>query len=124
MWALAILIAYGPRRTFPRLLTFGNVELKSQPKEKTMSGRASLFVLVVLLTVPASAAQFFIVEDNEKKSCTIAQEAPTGDRYTLMGDGAYGDEATAAADMSKILACKPRDATSDAPQSPTGMKKE
>ena len=74
-----------------------------------MSAKAYVFGLVGLIAVPASAAQFFIVEDVQKKSCAITQEAPTGDQYVVVGDGAYGDEATAAADMKRILACNPGD---------------
>ncbi len=74
--------------------------------------------LVALVAFPAWGAQFFIVEDTQKKSCTIAQEVPKGDQYVLVGDGAYGDETTAAAEMKGILACNPRDAASGAAQNP------
>ena len=86
-----------------------------------MSARAPAwaFGLVAFIAIPASAAQFFIVEDTQKKSCAIVQEAPTGEQYVVVGDGAYGDEATAAADMKKILACNARD---NAAQNPAPAK--
>jgi hypothetical protein len=84
-----------------------------------MLARASVFGLIMLFTAPASAAQFYIVQDTEKQSCAIVQEAPTDQRHMLVGDGAYGDDATAAAEMKTILACNPRDASSGAAQNPT-----
>ena len=86
--------------------------------------RSTVFSLVVLVTAPAFAAEFYIVQDTQKQSCTISQEVPKDDAHAVVGDGAYGDEATAAADMSKMLACNPSDASSGAPQSPTGLRKQ
>jgi hypothetical protein len=76
-----------------------------------------VFGLVTFLAVPASADQFFIVQDIQKQSCTITQEAPKDEQYTMVGDGAYGDPETAAAEMKTILACNPSDAV--ASQNPT-----
>jgi hypothetical protein len=87
-----------------------------------MSARAaSVFGLVafIFIVVPASAAQFFIVQDIQKQSCIISQEIPTGDQYIVVGDGGYGDEATAATDMKRMLACNPRDDAGGAAQNPT-----
>ncbi len=79
-------------------------------------------VLCFALVTSASAAKFYIVQDTQKQSCVISQEAPKGEGQTIVGDGAYGDEAVAASDMSKMLACNPRDATTGVPQRPTGLK--
>jgi len=84
--------------------------------------RSTIFGLVALVAAPAVAAEFYIVQDIQKKSCAISQEVPKGDAHAVVGDGAYGDEATAAADMSKMLACNPSDASTGAPQSPTGVR--
>jgi hypothetical protein len=84
--------------------------------------RSTVFSLVVLVTAPAFAAEFYIVQDTQKQSCVISQEMPKDDAHAVVGDGAYGDEAAAAADMSKMLACNPRDASTGAPQSPTGAR--
>lgn len=81
-------------------------------------------VLGFALVTPASAADFYIVQDTQKQSCVISQEVPKGDGQTIVGDGAYGDEATAASDMSKMLACNPRDATTGVPPSPAGLRKQ
>jgi hypothetical protein len=89
-----------------------------------MLPRSTVFSLVVLVSAPALAAEFYIVQDIQKQSCVISQEVPKDDAHAIVGDGAYGDEATAASDMSKTLACNPRDASTGAPQSPTGLRKE
>ena len=84
-----------------------------------MSARAACaFGLVALIAVPASAAQFFIVQNVQKQSCAVTQEVPTGDQYVIVGDGAYGDEAAAATDMRRMLACNPRDDAPAAAQNP------
>ena len=80
--------------------------------------RSIVLGVAVLIAAPASAAQFFIVQDIQKQSCTIAQEPPTDERLMIVSDGAYGDEATAAADMKAMLACNPRHATSGAAGNP------
>lgn len=79
---------------------------------------------VTLIAMPAFAAEFYIVRDTAKQTCTISQEMPKDDARTIVGEGAYNDEASAASDMSKMLACNPSDASSGAPQAPTGLKKE
>ena len=84
--------------------------------------RSTVFSLVALVAAPAFAAEFYIVQDIAKQSCVISQEVPKDDAHAVVGDGAYGDEATAAADMSKMLACNPRDAATVAPASPTGLR--
>ena len=80
--------------------------------------RSTVFVLAVLIAAPASAAQFFIVQDIQKQSCTITQEAPTDERLVVVSDGAYWDEATATVDMKAMLACNPQDATTGAAPGP------
>jgi hypothetical protein len=86
---------------------------------------------LVALTTPALCAQFFIVQDPATNRCTIAEEPPnpragpsnplpTNPPYStlsqapsqpmptstvVVGDGAYGDRATAEADMKAIAAC-------------------
>ena len=84
--------------------------------------RSTVFSLVALVAAPAFAAEFYIVQDTQKQSCVISQEVPKDDAHAVVGDGAYGDEATATADMSKMLACNPRDASTGAPASPTGLR--
>jgi hypothetical protein len=63
------------------------------------------FGIVAALATPALSAQFFIVQDPTTKRCTVTEQAPAPDAGVLLGDGAYGDRATAEADMSKIAAC-------------------
>ncbi len=81
-----------------------------------------VFGLVTFLAVPASANQFFIVQDVQKRSCTITQEAPKDEQHTMVGDGAYGDPETAAAEMKTILACNPGDTTTGS--NPTAPAKQ
>jgi hypothetical protein len=81
---------------------------------------------------PALAAQFFIVQDSGTNRCTITEQAPnlspgvsnplptsppyptvspgtpspsTSTNAVLVGDGAYGDQAAAEADMRALAAC-------------------
>jgi len=85
----------------------------------------TLFVsaVVALIAMPVSAAQFYIVQDIQKQTCRISQEPPKDDdKFALVGDGAYGYEGTAAADMRKIESCNPRDASAATPRAPTGLK--
>ena|SRR5438128_1140612 len=86
---------------------------------------------IMAVTTPALCAQFFIVLDPGTNRCTIAEEAPnpragpsdplpTTPPYptisqapsqpmptstVVVGDGAYGDRASAEADMRAIAAC-------------------
>lgn len=83
-----------------------------------------VFGVVTFLAVPASADQFFIVQNIQKQSCTITQEAPKDEQYTMVGDGAYGDPETAAAEMKTILACNPGDTTTGSTQNPTAPAKQ
>ena len=76
-------------------------------------------LLAFALVTPAAATEFYIVQDIQKQTCVVSQEVPKDDGHAVVGDGAYGDEATAASDMRKMLACNPRDT---APQSPTGLR--
>lgn len=67
----------------------------------------SLFVGfgIAALATPALCAQFFIVQDATTKRCAIAEQPPAQGAGTIVGDGAYGDRATAEADMKTITAC-------------------
>jgi len=88
-----------------------------------MLGKSTIFALAALVATPASAAEFYIVQEIKTQSWAVTQEMPKEDDHAVVGDGAYGDEAVAKADMSKMLACNPRDAsTPSPPQSPTGLK--
>jgi hypothetical protein len=80
-------------------------------------------VLLALIGFPALAAEFYIVQDIEKQTCTVTQDLPKDDRHAVVGEGAYNDEATAASDMKKMLVCNARDAAGGAaPQPPSGLK--
>ena len=83
-----------------------------------------VFAFAALIAMPVSAAEFYIVQDTEKQTCTVSAEPPKDDKYVMVGDGAYNDEASASSDMRKMLACNPTDATAGAPQAPTGLKTE
>jgi hypothetical protein len=60
---------------------------------------------IVALTTPALSAQFFIVQRPGTNRCTITEEPPAAGGGTMVGDGAYGDRASAEADMRTIAAC-------------------
>jgi hypothetical protein len=57
------------------------------------------------LTTPVLSAQFFIVQEPGTTRCTITEQPPVAGGGTIVGDGAYGDRATAEADMRTIAAC-------------------
>src|SRR5262249_17890121 len=59
---------------------------------------------LVALTTSALSAQFYIVQDPTANRCTIT-EGPPVPEGVLVGDGAYGDRASAEADMGTIAAC-------------------
>jgi hypothetical protein len=81
-------------------------------------------VLVALIAVPTLAAEFYIVQDIQKQTCTVSQEPPKNDGVTIVGEGAYNDEASAASDMTKMLACNPREASSGGATNPVGSTKQ
>jgi hypothetical protein len=60
---------------------------------------------IVAVTTPALCAQFYIVQDPTTKQCTISEQPPAPGAGTVVGDGAYGDRASAEADMRTISAC-------------------
>jgi hypothetical protein len=72
-----------------------------------MSIRSSLILSGILVVTPAFAAQFYIVQDIKKQSCTVSEETPKDDDHVIVGEGAYGDEASAVSDLKKMLACMP-----------------
>ncbi len=83
-----------------------------------MLARSLLAALGILaLTAPALSAQFFIVQDANKR-CTVTEQPPA-DNASIVGDGAYGDQASAEADMKKIFACSTQAADSGAPAQDT-----
>jgi hypothetical protein len=60
---------------------------------------------IAVLTTPALCAQFYIVQEPGTNRCTIAEQPPGLNAGVIVGDGAYGDRATAEADMRTIAAC-------------------
>jgi hypothetical protein len=60
---------------------------------------------IVALTTPALCAQFFIVQEPGTNRCTLTEQPPAAGAGTIVGDGAYGDRASAEADMRTIAAC-------------------
>src|SRR5262245_65508415 len=59
---------------------------------------------LVALTTPALSAQFYIVPNSEANRWTIT-EGPPVPEGVLVGDGGYGDRASAEADMRMVAAC-------------------
>ncbi|HZO46796.1 MAG TPA: hypothetical protein VFB68_12935 [Xanthobacteraceae bacterium] len=71
-----------------------------------MSRRLLLGVAIAIVATPALCAQFYIVRNDATNQCTIVEEPPTSGG-TIVGDGAYGDRATAEADMKTLAVCTP-----------------
>jgi hypothetical protein len=84
----------------------------------------ALFVClpIVLIAAPASAAEFYIIQDTAKQSCTISPWSAKENGQVTVGDGAYNDQVSAAADMGKMSACKSPDATNGGSPTPTSLK--
>ena len=80
-----------------------------------MSIRSVAIACGMFVVTPACAAQFYIVQDIKKQSCTVSEESPKGDDQVMVGEGAYGDEASAESDMKKMLACTPPEASREQP---------
>jgi len=59
---------------------------------------------IAVLTTPALCAQFFIVHDATTGRCAITEQPPASGG-TIVGDGAYGDRASAEAEMKAIAIC-------------------
>src|SRR5262245_4376884 len=59
---------------------------------------------IVALTTSALCDQFYIVQSPTTNTCTIT-EGPPIPEGVLVGDGAYGDRASAEADMRTMAAC-------------------
>jgi hypothetical protein len=60
---------------------------------------------VVALTTPALSAQFYIVQNPTTGRCTIADQPPAPGAGIIVGDGAYGDRASAERDIGTMAAC-------------------
>jgi hypothetical protein len=60
---------------------------------------------LVAVTTPALCDQLFIVQDPVTNRCAIVEQPPAAGAGVIVGDGAYGDRATAEADMRTIAAC-------------------
>jgi hypothetical protein len=58
----------------------------------------------VLLTAPALGA-YFVVQEPGTNRCSVTGQSPAPDTGALVGDGAYGEWATAEADMRAIAGC-------------------
>jgi hypothetical protein len=72
-----------------------------------MPSRLLLGIALAALATPAISAQFFIVRNDTTNQCTVVEQAPTSGG-TIVGDGAYGDRASAEEDMKKIAVCLPK----------------
>jgi hypothetical protein len=66
-----------------------------------------LSIVLTVLATPALGAQFYIVQDVEQKRCSVAEQVPATDKYALVGDGAYGEQKVAQAEMNGLFACNP-----------------
>ncbi len=62
------------------------------------------FLGCIIFTSPA-LAEYFIVQESGTNRCSVTSQSPAPDAGSLVGDGAYGDEAAAQADMHAIAAC-------------------
>ena len=63
--------------------------------------------MVVALATPALSAQYYIIQNPTTMRCRIADQPPppSAGNFVIVGDGAYGDLASAERDMATIAAC-------------------
>jgi len=64
-----------------------------------------LSVLGCIALASPALADYFIVQEPGTNRCSVTSQAPAPDAGSLVGDGTYGDEAAAEADMRAIAAC-------------------
>jgi isocitrate dehydrogenase kinase/phosphatase len=82
-----------------------------------MSAKLGLLgVVLAMFALPAHAVQFYIVQDSEQKQCSVTEQVPVGEKYAVVGDGAYGDQQVARSEMNALFVCnKTKDDSSSAP---------
>jgi hypothetical protein len=81
-----------------------------------MSVRTLLLATSVLMIAgPAVSAEYFILYDPDANRCAISESPPAGDKIVLVGDGGYGDRATAEADMKVSYPCIAQGGTTTPP---------
>jgi hypothetical protein len=68
---------------------------------KYMLGAAMLFAFVV----PASAQEFYIVQDSTTKKCTIVDKRPTTTTSVVVGDGVFKTRTEAESSMKTVKVC-------------------
>jgi hypothetical protein len=62
--------------------------------------------ILAAFIVPASAAEFYIVQDTSTKRCTIVDKKPTVTTTTVVGDGKiYQTRAEAETAMKTVKVC-------------------
>jgi hypothetical protein len=62
------------------------------------------FLGCIIFTSPA-LAEYFIVQEPGTNRCSVAGQSPAPDAGSVVGDGAYEEQAAAEADMRAIAAC-------------------
>jgi hypothetical protein len=64
-----------------------------------------LSVLACIAFASPALADYFIVQEPGTNRCSVTSQSPAPDAGSLVGDGAYGDQAAADADMRALAAC-------------------
>jgi hypothetical protein len=75
--------------------------------EEDFKMRRNLLALAALaaFTVPASAAEFYIVQDASTKRCTIVEQKPTSTTSVVVGGGVFATRVEAESSMRTTKVC-------------------
>ena len=72
-----------------------------------MKLKLAVAALALVIATPAFAADYYIVQNNTSKKCSVATKKPTSTNVVLVGDGtAYKTKAEAQTAMKAADACK------------------
>ena len=81
--------------------------LQDRATKRPMIKRLLACLGIVALATPALYAEFYIIQNPTTMRCRIADlpPAPGAGNFVIVGDGAYGDPASAEYDMARMAAC-------------------
>jgi hypothetical protein len=65
-------------------------------------------VLVIFFALPASAAEYYVVQDTVTKKCAVVSERPTGSTTIIIGNIVYTSRTEAEAGLRTAMACMPQ----------------
>ena len=67
--------------------------------------RVALAAVFAVLAVPASAAEYYIVQDSSTKRCTIVEQRPTTTTSVVVGPGMFATRTEAETSLKTTKVC-------------------